>query len=148
MAKTSGTIDLKSMKRAAQGAVDYITDINNNGIFVHEKSSSAVTPTSSNANGVQIASNVDIIRGGESVAQYGSDARIGKSNEGHLVITSSDVTVYGKKNEKALSFGSTNDSDDGFATVTEYLQINYMVFGGIQALGATTSYKISSIQKK
>ena len=145
MAKTSGTIDLKSMKRAAQGAVDYITDIDNNGIFVHEKSSSAVTPTSSNANGVQITSNVDIIRGGESVAQYGSDARIGKANEGRLVITNSDVTVYGKINKKALSFGSTNDSD-GIATITEYLQINYMVFGGIQALGATTSYKISSIQ--
>ena len=69
MAKTSGTIDLKSIKQAATGAVGYITDISDNGVFVHKKSSSAVIPTSSNANGVQITSNVDIIRGGESVAQ-------------------------------------------------------------------------------
>ena len=38
MSKTSGTIDLKSIKQAATGAVSYITDINDdNGIFVHEK---------------------------------------------------------------------------------------------------------------
>lgn len=147
MAKTSGTIDLKSMKKAAQGAVNYITDMSNNGVFVHEKSSSAVTPTSSNANGVQITSNVDIIRGGKSVAQYGSDARIGKADEGHLVITSSDVTVYGKKNEKALSFGSTNNSD-GVATVTEYLEVYDTAIEGIENhIGTSLTYTPISITR-
>lgn len=129
MSKTSGTIDLKSMKQAATGAVSYITDMSNNGVFVHEKSASQVTPTSSSANGVQITSNVDIIRSGESVAQYGSDARIGKNNEGRLMITSSNVTVYGKKNKKALSFGSTNNSE-GTTTVTEYLKVYDTAIGG------------------
>lgn len=145
MAKTSGTIDLKSMKRAAQGAVDYITDIDNNGIFVHEKSSSAVTPTSSNANGVKIASNVDIIRGGKSVAQYGTNARIGEADKGRLIVTNSDITVYGIKNEEALSFGSTNNATNGSSIVTEYLQIFEQEDNGNTIFGAMTSYKISTI---
>ena len=145
MSKTSGTIDLKSIKQAATGAVGYITDISDNGVFVHKKSSSAVTPTSSNANGVQITSNVDIIRGGESVAQYGSDARIGKVDEGRLMITSSDVIVYGKKNKKALSFGSTNNSD-GVATVTEYLKVFEASISGIgEHVGTSLTYTPISI---
>ena len=145
MAKTSGTIDLKSIKQAATGAVGYITDISDNGVFVHKKSSSAVIPTSSNANGVQITSNVDIIRGGESVAQYGSDARIGKVDEGRLMITSSDVIVYGKKNKKALSFGSTNNSD-GVATVTEYLKVFEASISGIgEHVGTSLTYTPISI---
>lgn len=74
MAKTSASIDLASKVPAS-----YVTDItNSNGIFVHEKSDSSVSPTDSGANGVQITDKVKIIRDGRSVAEYGEDIIIGK----------------------------------------------------------------------
>lgn len=82
MAKTSASIDL-----ASKVPTSYVTDItNSNGIFVHEKSDSSVSPTDSGANGVQITDKVKIIRDGRSVAEYGEDIIIGKK------LTSEDST--------------------------------------------------------
>lgn len=73
MAKTSGTIDLKSMKKAAQGAVNYITDINNEGILVH--------PVDDEDNGVRITDVVEIVRDGKVSAEYGESIILGNRDE-------------------------------------------------------------------
>ena len=73
MSKASATIDL-----ASKIPTSYITDINDNGIFVHKKDNNTVVPTNDNANGVQITDKVNIIKDGRTIAEYGEEVVIGK----------------------------------------------------------------------
>ena len=69
MSKTSGTIDLKSIKEASSVATSYVTDITNNGIFIH--------PSANNTDGIQIQNTISIIRDGDIVADYGENIILG-----------------------------------------------------------------------
>lgn len=114
------------IQTAGQGATSYITKITNDGIFVHQTDSgrSGDTPTQSTAYGVHISDDVDIIRGGEVVASYGSEAQIGKKNTRHVEVKDGGMQVYGDSTNIIAHIGwgsgvnqSGGLSDAGFLTV-------------------------------
>ena len=63
-------------------ATGYMTNVSNDGVFVHEYDVSGQQPTDTGANGVHISDDVDIVRNGEVVASYGSSATIGSTASG------------------------------------------------------------------
>lgn len=71
---------------AATKATSYITDISNAGIMVH--------PSDDSTTGVQITEDVDIMRGGTSVINIGTDdaVRVGVAGENNIAITDSGVS--------------------------------------------------------
>ena len=95
---------------AAKTATSYITNINNNGVFVHEASTGDVQPTDSNANGVHITDDVDIIRNGEIVATFGSSACIGKEDSAHFLIESGKLTGYRNNESTDSVYFETGDA--------------------------------------
>lgn len=83
--KTATTV-LNDIQEAGTTATSYLTDISGGGVYVH----SSDTPSSSsaeNAKGVKITDHIDIIRNGESVAEFGETARIGKDENGYSRLT-------------------------------------------------------------
>ena len=97
---------------AGKVATNYITDTNSDGVFVH--------PEGDQNNGVQIQDTVEIIRGGDSVAEYGTTARIGKAASGHTEIGDSGMKVYGGSGSTTLladigykDFGSGSSTHKG-----------------------------------
>lgn len=76
-------------KQSGKTATLYVTEMDEDvGVFVHPKGT-PLDPTDSDARGVQITEDVDIIRGGESVAEFGESARIGKETDRNLNVSSS-----------------------------------------------------------
>lgn len=97
---------------AGKVATNYITETNSDGVFVH--------PEDDQNNGVQIQDTVEIIRGGVSVAEYGTTARIGKAASGHTEIGDSGMKVYGGSGSTTLladigykDFGSGSSTHKG-----------------------------------
>ena len=86
----------KGIEEAQKVATNYLTDITNNGVFVH--------PENDSQNGVQIQSNVDIIRGGVSVASYGQSARVGKTAGAHFVIEEDSLAGYSGEDLQGNSY--------------------------------------------
>lgn len=97
---------------AGTKATDYITKIDNNGLYVSPKSQS---PSSgSEGNSVKInGDGLEVFVGGTSVAKYGTSARIGATNSVHNVIDSSGLTIkngstnLAKFNAGNISVGSS-----------------------------------------
>lgn len=93
MSKTSGTIDLKSIKEASSIATSYVTDITNNGVFIH--------PNGNNTDGIQIQDTISIIRDGDVVADYGENIILGNKgnaqspNENLLYLSKSSISLRG-----------------------------------------------------
>ena len=89
MPTQTGSIDLASQKAAhdaaAQVATNYVTDLTN-GAFVH--------PEGDTSNGVQITDSVEIIRDGETVAEYGDTVQIGGDDVPHLEMDSRNLKFY------------------------------------------------------
>lgn len=96
----------EDIQAAAQKATSYITKVSNDGIFVHQTDAgkSGDSPTQSTAYGVHISDDIDIIQGGESVAAYGTNTRIGKETEGNVLIDNDSVDIRDGQNVRA-SFG-------------------------------------------
>ena len=106
IANTNAVSALTNANTAATKATSYITDITSDGVFVHEKSSSDVTPTTSGVNGVHISSDVKIIRNAQVVATYGTTITLGQTSSYNTQISSSGLNFY--NNGTALaSYGST-----------------------------------------
>ena len=92
MATQTGSIDLKAAKKsyddAAKVATDYVADITN-GILVH--------PSGDSDNGVKITDKVEIMRGSggssETVAEFGTEAIVGKQEESHVKIKNDSVAL-------------------------------------------------------
>ncbi len=76
---------------AAKKATSYFTDISSGGVFIHKEDATHPQPDASTSNGVKITDQVDIIRGGESVASFGESARIGLENSGNIKISDSEI---------------------------------------------------------
>lgn len=76
---------------AKKKATDFLTELAN-GIFVHAEGTPS-DPTDSQAEGVRITDSIDIIHDGESVASYGTEARIGSASSGNLLARSNGVVV-------------------------------------------------------
>lgn len=78
---------------AAKTATDYLS-IATGGVYVHDSTTPA-DYTDSDANGVLITDDIDIIRSGSSVAEFGSSgARIGQSNRTHSVLNANGIWFY------------------------------------------------------
>lgn len=72
---------------AAKTATSYVTEITGqNGIMVH--------PSTDQTTGVQITDDVDILRDGTSVADYGDTVRIGAESSDHVVIDSNELMFH------------------------------------------------------
>lgn len=76
---------------AKKKATDFLTELAN-GIFVHAEGTPS-DPTDSQAEGVRITDTIDVIHEGESVANYGTEARIGSASSGNLLARSNGVVV-------------------------------------------------------
>ena len=83
-------MDINEAKNNAKG---YMTEVSNDGVFVHEYDTSDPQPTDTGVNGIHISSDVDIIRDGESVASYGTEARIGSESSGNLLARSNGIAL-------------------------------------------------------
>lgn len=121
MAKASGTIDLKSMKKAhddaSKTATDYLHFDSQTGLDVGDSSSLAKVNIKSNT-GVSIYDEDGNVRNvvdsdgmaikdasGNDVAKFGSTAQIGQDASGHVVTTSSGMEVYKDATTRVAQFG-------------------------------------------
>ena len=91
---------------AATKATNYITNMSEDGIFVHQyvENEPNIEPDSENANGVHISDSVDIIRNGQVLAQYGQTAKIGKDGQANIEISSQSI-VINNGNKPVASYG-------------------------------------------
>lgn len=77
---------MEEAKNAGGTAILYMTEMDEEvGIFVHPKGTPS-DPTNSEARGVQITEDVDIIRNGQSVAEFGETARVGEKSDSNVRI--------------------------------------------------------------
>ena len=110
MGKASGSIDLRALRKGTA----YITEITDNGIFVHDDGD-PTTPTASAAKGVHITSNsVDIIdnngvANAGSVASFGSNVRVGKIADKHITIDANGIDLVNGND----SLGNFNIDNNG-----------------------------------
>lgn len=121
MSKASGSIDLKSLKVAGEGASKYITVIDGNGIKVHAANNTATNYAKINASGMEI------FRSGTSVAKFGVDdsndaiSRIGAESGKNVIVNSSGMDVRNVTTSLA-SFGQSGArigvNGEGYLNVT------------------------------
>lgn len=114
--KTATTV-LNDITDAATTASNYFTDISGGGVYVH----SSDTPSSSsaeNAKGVKITDQIDIIRNGESVAEFGALARIGKENESSIKCLPNGIIGIGNGASEYFNF---SDSGSSVTTSRRYM---------------------------
>lgn len=71
-------------REAAGTATNFVTDTRD-GVFVH--------PKNNTKDGVRIQKTVEIIRAGESVAEYGDSVRVGKADGGHVEINAEGMRL-------------------------------------------------------
>ena len=90
---------------AASYASGFLTSITNGGLMVHRRTDSTT--------GVQVTDKVDILQSGDSVAQYGATARIGKAASSRFLMNASSLQAYDSSNNKyfevstsGMTFGS------------------------------------------
>lgn len=95
---------------ASRTATQYITTIAQNGIFVHTAASS--TPSDNTAYGVNISDSVDIIRGGVTVASYGTDIELKPNGNTKVKIASSGHAYFTGTihTQEPIEFGSNAGS--------------------------------------
>ena len=99
---------------AATTATSYLTDISGGGVTVH--------PSDDSTTGVQITDYVDILRGGTSVINIGTDdaVRVGVAGENNIVITDSGVDFSMPYNDGNGNTGTASASmSAGYGTYTD-----------------------------
>lgn len=107
-------------KQSGKTATLYVTEMDENvGVFVHPKGTPS-DPTDSNARGVQITEDVDIIRDGESIAEFGSTARIGKTVSTNYNVEVDNSSVKFNKGTDAIA--SIGLRQVGFSSVVTELK--------------------------
>lgn len=106
MSKTSGTIDLKSLKSASTEATNYVTDIDNNGISVH--------PKGGDSNKITISSAIEIFKNAISYLKIWVDGtiakiRIGKEDSSHFLIQDGKISGYGNASNIYFETGDSGE---------------------------------------
>ena len=101
----SGSIDLKSLKVAGEGATSYITAIDNNGIKVHAANNVDLNYTQLTSDGMEI------FKAAISVAKFGEITHVGSRDGTHLRVENNGLYLK----DKALSIFQikTEELDDG-----------------------------------
>lgn len=128
--KETALYDTGAIKNGIDGAANtaksYITNVSNDGVFVHEYSSSDVQPTTTGANGVHISDDVDIIRNGEVVASYGEAAVIGKeTGESRVLIDYHSLQLVDKDDRPTFVVQDLRDAD-GEAQIHQRFEVDYI----------------------
>lgn len=109
MPQQTGSYDLSAAKKASQTADDYITEISNDGVFVHTSGDSST----STGSGVHIgASAINIIKSGVSyikawISNNIPYIRIGREDKGNVLIDNDSVDIRDGTTVSA-SFGANN----------------------------------------
>ena len=105
----------KAASGAENTANNYITDINNTGIYISPANQS---PTSSaTGNSVKIdGTGMEVYKDGISVAKYGDSARIGKADNGRVEVSNSAIDLY-SGNTKACT---VSEYTSGTGKITVY----------------------------
>lgn len=125
--KQTGSIDMNTYAEAAGKATHYVTE-QASGIFVH--------PEDDMLNGVSIQDTIEIIRNGDSVAEFGEEIRLGKAGESAQANFSAAGMQF--KNEsgdtiaKMLSTDAsigTIDAEDGYTTQILNEPTRYIISG-------------------
>ena len=94
MSKASGSIDLKSLKVAGDGANKYITEIDGDGIKVHAENNVNANYTVINAKGMEVFQGTTSANS-ISIAKFGVTTRIGTEEDAHLLMTDRSITGTG-----------------------------------------------------
>lgn len=94
-------------KEASTKATGYMTDRSDGSVFIHEKGGSD-NPTDKDASGVLIGRSVDIIRNGESVAEYGDVSRVGKTDD-YNIETSPNGVKFNKGSDTISTIKVDNE---------------------------------------
>lgn len=125
-------------REAAGTATNFVTDTRD-GVFVH--------PKDNTKDGVRIQKTLEIIRAGESVAEYGDTVRIGKTDGAHYILENNRIT--GKsKNVPYIEFGDAGSTviqkytGNGVATTFSLYyatEVTAVTVGGT----ATTAYTLN-----
>ena len=107
---------------ARKYATNYIADVSN-GVYVHAEGTPS-TPTSGTAKGVRITDQVDIIRNGSPISQFGENVILGKESDNHLMIGNNSYGYY--VDDVPISTITCNydlDEDDDVSSKTMYLKV-------------------------
>lgn len=102
---TSGSIDLKSLKVAGEGATGYITNIDSSGIWITPSGSKPTnTSTGAGATGTRLnGDGLQVYKAGVQVASYGTDATIGQVAANlYNVFIDADSGISLRKNTTSL----------------------------------------------
>ncbi len=97
---------------AGDTADKYITAVDQNGIKVHAVSNTTTNYAQINANGM------DVVNGGDSIANFGASARVGKSDESHVDIDYHSLQLV-DKNASIYFYVSDLRDQNGVATVSQ-----------------------------
>jgi len=95
-----------SVDMAASTATSYLTENDESGLLVHRSTDTDV----STINGVHIDEDVDILRNGESVANYGEEIRIGPEDDTHLILDQSGIGFYDGEHSEFAELVAESDS--------------------------------------
>lgn len=101
MSKASGSIDLKSLKIAGEGASKYITIIDENGIKIHAESN-----IDSNYLLLSPEEGLNIYKDGVSIAQYSVATRIGQADGARTEISSESISMITDNGVEAIHITS------------------------------------------
>ena len=140
----TAAVDTKA-DNAARVATDYITDVTSDGIFVHTEDGSD-DPTDSDAYGVHISEQVDIVRAGTVTAQFGAGTNgdevvLGDEAESHMELDYHSMKMVDMEGNAYLYVSDLRDRT-GTYEVTEELEV---VAGGLLSSPyyyAYTSYHV------
>lgn len=140
MSKASGSIDLKSLKVAGEGASKYITAIDGGGIKVHDVNNVNVNYTLINAEGMEIFQG-DTVANSISVAKFGAVVRIGTEEDANIAINSNSISGVGASGKEFFVFEDSlvRLSTSKIHYVRDYTPLNTFPFsnGGYPAASAT-----------
>lgn len=100
---------------AGETATNYLTNISGGGVYVHSSDTSS-DPTDNEAQGVLITDQIDIIRDGTSVAEFGASARIGSDQSSNIVLEEEGITAKKEDGTEYFVIGTTSSTISQYAS--------------------------------
>lgn len=138
-----------SLDGAAKTATSYITDIDSqDGIIVKAVNGRTDGSDDTKKNYIKLnAFGLDIYQGGNSVAKYGADSRIGKENAQRIEIKNNTISMYENATDIAFQITSTGQinfgHEDGGVYIyerglrSELMYNNNLWYSGYQSIAGT-----------
>lgn len=108
----------KGVNGSARTATAYLTESSEEGLMVHR--------SDEDGTGVRITDVVEILRDGESVAEYGETARIGLSDEVHLELDDASVEIVDGDGTTFVRMYRANPDDPYGRLETDDIEANFL----------------------